>query len=315
MQRAASPKAGDEDDIVISVSPEASPREGRTTTVGNVTDGPLRSPGGRQTFAFFKGRSYHESSPAATAAAQERVLAKVREHFKNSVAPDGLAEKYRLDDHMLLTFCRARNFDADKTIAMIDEHLKWRATWKPHTITSDSPGVTALLRTGILRARMPDAHFGHPVLLFAVSKFRPADIKTEDDFIRTVIYLGQIMFNAFFRQGFRPDTAFVIYDLKDWQLAHSTPWSMRLIRSFVSTLQNNCALAACLLRRMLTRAGLLRADPETMARAFLVGAPKIFSAAVRASLHCTARRRNELPTLKNIKSLRAKSTDAAGSGR
>jgi len=244
MQGPASPKVnGDDSDVVLSLSPETSPRQGRTTTVASSSpQGSLRSPAGRQTFAFFKGRSYREATPADTAAAQERVLAKVREHFKASVAPDGLAEKYRLDDRTLLTFCRARNFDADKTIAMIDDHLKWRATWKPHTITSDSPGVAALLRTGVLRARLPDAHFGHPVFLFSVSKFRPADIKAEDDFTRTVIYLGQIMFNSFFRQGFHPDTAFVIFDLNDWQLAHSTPWSMRLIRSFVGTLQSNCAL-------------------------------------------------------------------------
>lgn len=52
---------------------------------------------------------------------QEKCFTILKHYVKEQLTADSY-----FDDHYLLRFCRARDFDVSKVIKMFDDHWKWR---------------------------------------------------------------------------------------------------------------------------------------------------------------------------------------------
>ncbi|CAN6286999.1 unnamed protein product [Urochloa humidicola] len=181
----------------------------------------------------------------------EKREAKINE-LKSALVPlSARGEKY-CSKACLTRYLEARNWNVTKSKKMLEESLKWRATYRPEDIRW--PDVSVEAETGkMYRASFQDKE-GRTVIIMRPTK---ENTKTHDGQIRFLVY---VLENAILSLPEGQDKMVWLIDFTGWTMAHATP--VKTVRECTSILQNYY--------------------PERLAIAFLVNPPKVFETFYRA---------------------------------
>ncbi|CAN6322779.1 unnamed protein product [Urochloa humidicola] len=181
----------------------------------------------------------------------EKREAKINE-LKSALVPlSARGEKY-CSEACLTRYLEARNWNVTKSKKMLEESLKWRATYRPEDIRW--PDVSVEAETGkMYRASFQDKE-GRAVIIMRPTK---ENTKTHDGQIRFLVY---VLENAILSLPEGQDKMVWLIDFTGWTMAHATP--VKTVRECTSILQNYY--------------------PERLAIAFLVNPPKVFETFYRA---------------------------------
>ncbi|RWR72369.1 random slug protein 5-like protein [Cinnamomum micranthum f. kanehirae] len=171
--------------------------------------------------------------------------AKVTE-LKNAIGPlSGLSLQF-CNDACLRRYLEARNWNLDKSKKMLEDTLKWRATFKPEEIRWHE--VANEGETGkVYRANFHDRH-GRTVLILRPGK---QNTTSHDNQLRHLVYLIE---NAILNLPEGQEQMMWLIDFTGWSLTNSVP--VKTARETVNILQNHY--------------------PERLAMAFLYNPPRIF---------------------------------------
>lgn len=194
-------------------------------------------------------RRKHASHSNSTDAEQQE--AKINE-LKSALGPlSAHGEKY-CSDTCFRRYLEARNWNVTKSRKMLEESLKWRATYKPEDIRW--PDVSVEAETGkMYKANFRDRE-GRTVIIMRPTK---ENSTSHDGQIRFLVY---VLENAILDQREGQEKMVWLIDFTGWTMAHATP--IKTARECTSILQNHY--------------------PERLAIAFLLNPPKVFEAFYRA---------------------------------
>ncbi|GMH06316.1 hypothetical protein Nepgr_008156 [Nepenthes gracilis] len=149
-------------------------------------------------------------------------------------------------DACLRRYLEARNWNVGKAKKMLEETLKWRATYKPEEIRWHE--VAHEGETGkVFRANFHD-HLGRPVLIMRPGK---QNTRSGEGNIRHLVYMLE---NAILNLVEGQEQMSWLIDFTGWSLSTSPP--IKTTRDIINILQNHY--------------------PERLATAFLYNPPRIF---------------------------------------
>ncbi|CAL4918782.1 unnamed protein product [Urochloa decumbens] len=181
----------------------------------------------------------------------EQREAKINE-LKSALGPlSARGEKY-CSQACLARYLEARYWNVSKSKQMLEESLKWRATYRPEDIRW--PDVSVEAETGkMYRASFKDKE-GRTVVIMRPTK---ENTKSHDGQIRFLVY---VLENAILSLREGQDKMVWLIDFTGWTMAHATP--IKTARECTSILQNHY--------------------PDRLGIAFLFNPPKVFETFYKA---------------------------------
>ncbi|KAG0547819.1 hypothetical protein BDA96_01G112900 [Sorghum bicolor] len=181
----------------------------------------------------------------------EQQEAKINE-LKYALGPLSAHDEKYCSDTCFRRYLEARNWNVTKSRKMLEESLKWRATYKPEDIRW--PDVSVEAETGkMYKASFRDRE-GRTVIIMRPTK---ENSTSHDGKIRFLVY---VLENAILGQHEGQEKMVWLIDFAGWTMAHATP--IKTARESTSILQNHY--------------------PERLAVAFLFNPPKVFEAFYKA---------------------------------
>lgn len=189
-----------------------------------------------------------ESAPKAAETKEERALNAMRERFGGR---DGVGMP--VDDALYLRYLRARNFNSDKAIAMLEETLKWRADFGIKNMLAGEWKDTLLKEneTAKMYVRGFDNE-GHVVLHM---KPQYENTKNHDGNIKNVVFTLEKA-TAIMRRDGRQEKLVLLIDYEGYSVFNAPP--MKTSMETLAVLQNHY--------------------PERLFKAYMLRPPWIFNA-------------------------------------
>mmetsp|Transcript_5852 Transcript_5852/g.8190 ORF Transcript_5852/g.8190 Transcript_5852/m.8190 type:complete len:267 (-) Transcript_5852:9-809(-) len=179
--------------------------------------------------------------------------------FKKAVfSDDNLTEDQRkwLDDHCLLRYLRARSFDQDKSLAMIQETLKWRfnptqySKVCPYKITADDVKEVLSLGTMYQNGHTKD---GYPIIYITPGAYNPNSVEQRINFLIFAMETAISTMN----KAHSVEKMCWVCDFSAYGNRSKSPDSMEVTKASVNILQNHY--------------------PERLGLCFVINAPWYFS--------------------------------------
>jgi hypothetical protein len=186
-----------------------------------------------------------EKKRAAKAEVEAKAIAQLRQRCKDiSPKPAGFD-----DDACYRRFLRARKLDVDKAFTMYDNCLKWRASFKPESITMEQiPRELSLGKAYGLGKDMS----GRPVLMVIPARHDPKNSDNQE-IVRALVYHCE---KAASEMTDGVETVVLLVDFEGWGLKNA---DSDLDKAMIDTVQNYY--------------------PERLGAAYLINAPAIFKVA------------------------------------
>jgi len=139
-----------------------------------------------------------------------------------------------LPDQHLLRFLRARQFDVNKSISMMQADLAWRREFENHLFkASECPSLVEFAKNGLLYLAGNDKD-GRPVLVMNMAKFYPREVKDLNEVVMFWVSYVHRLTQACEKAGHTDYT--IIADLIGF--SPSQNFSLALIKVLINILQN-----------------------------------------------------------------------------
>jgi hypothetical protein len=196
------------------------------------------------------------------------------------------------DDRVLLKFLRARNFDVKEALVMVHYHVDMRANWDVDNMKLTDEDLAEALKMGVWRLAGTSKQ-GHPIQQILVGHFHPRDVKTMEQYWRTVIFQRELSLLAMQEEDWKVETTMVLFDMEGWSLfEQGAPSAMKYTKILVDVAQN--AYPECLEKAIIFNAPwMFRTawaiihpwlDPQTAGRVIFVSDPKELHALIDPSV-------------------------------
>jgi hypothetical protein len=141
----------------------------------------------------------------------------MRQEFHKADYPekDDPNARFKLDDMTYLRFLRARDFNVKNSKAMLQDHLNFRAKWKPESISllQDLKLREIVERDGGYWRFAGFSKSGCPIQLVNIGKYKPEYFPDVETYTRVIIYQNEQIRKYFHANGYKVDKNLVFYDL------------------------------------------------------------------------------------------------------
>lgn len=151
---------------------------------------------------------------------------------------------FKLNDDTFLRFLRARDFDLERAVAMLEGHLAFRDLWKPEAISSSEERVRhgLTLHGGFWRQLGPSRHGGIVQLIDLAKYDAHAFTKqnTTQDFTRLLLFQNESVMRACLSEEHAPIKTLLVFDYTHFAFSkHATPNALKLISVLADVVQNH----------------------------------------------------------------------------